>query len=78
MTYEQLLALHAVVTAGTFRAAADRMHKSQSAISHAIKKLEDEVDIVLLSREDYRPRLTSATNATTRQYSKIFECEAGS
>lgn len=73
MTYEQLLALHAVVTEGTFRAAADRLHKSQSAISHAIKKLEDEIDIVLLSREAYRPALTSAGEIFFRQATRVLQ-----
>ena len=42
MTYEQLIVLQAIVTEGTFRGAAERLNKSQSAISHMLKKLETE------------------------------------
>lgn len=65
MTYEQLIVLHAIVTEGTFRGAAERLHKSQSAISHMLKKLEAEIDMVLLSREAYRPKLTPAGESFT-------------
>lgn len=58
MNHEQLSALQAIVTRGTFRAAANYLNKSQSAVSHAVKKLEDEIGIELLSREAYRPKLT--------------------
>ncbi len=58
MTYEQLRVLHAVVTEGTFRAAAEKLYKSQPAISTMIKKLEEELGISLFSRESYRPELT--------------------
>ena len=58
ITYEQLVVLHAIVTEGTFRGAAERLNKSQSAISHMLKKLETQIDIILLSREEYRPTLT--------------------
>lgn len=60
MTYEQLRVLHAVVTEGTFRAAAEKLFKSQPAISTMIKNLEAELGIVLFSREGYRPVLTEA------------------
>lgn len=58
MTYEQLRVLHAVVTEGTFRAAAEKLYKSQPAISTMIKNLESELGITLFSRESYRPELT--------------------
>lgn len=60
MTYEQLRVLHAVVREGTFRGAAEKLFKSQPAVSNMIKKLEQELDIVLLSRDHYRPELTEA------------------
>ena len=59
MTYEQLRVLQAIVTAGTFRGAAEKLFKSQPAISNMIKKLEDECGIQLLSRDQYRPKLTA-------------------
>lgn len=72
MTYEQLIVLNAIVTEGTFRGAADRLHKSQSAISHMLKKLETEIDIVLLSREGYRPCLTDAGEVFYRHAMRVM------
>lgn len=72
MTYEQLLALNAVVSEGTFRGAALRLNKSQPAVSHMIKKLEDEISVTLLSREEYRPKLTVAGSAFYRQSLRVL------
>lgn len=73
MTYEQLLTLHAIVIEGTFRGAAERLNKSQSAVSHMLKKLENEVDILLLSREGYRPHLTVAGEVFYRQATRVIQ-----
>lgn len=58
MTLEQLRALQAVVRVGTFRGAAERIHKSQPAVSNLIKNLESELGFELFSRDSYRPELT--------------------
>ncbi len=73
MTYEQLIVLHTIVTEGTFRGAAGKLNKSQSAISHMLKKLETEIDIVLLSREEYRPTLTQAGEVFYRQATRVMQ-----
>ncbi|MBC7714444.1 MAG: LysR family transcriptional regulator [Rhizobacter sp.] len=59
MTLEQLLTIEAIVKEGSFKAAADALHKSQPSISMAIKKLEEEYQLNLFSRDEYRPSLTS-------------------
>lgn len=59
MTLEQLLTIDAIVKEGSFKAAADYLHKSQPSISMAIKKLEEEYQINLFSRDEYRPSLTA-------------------
>ena len=58
MTYEQLRVLQAIVTEGTFRGAAEKLFKSQPAISNMVKNLEGECGFLLLSRDQYRPKLT--------------------
>lgn len=58
MTLEQLKVLCAIVDHGGFRAAADALYRSQSAISIAIRKLEEELEIKLFLRDHYRPVLT--------------------
>lgn len=59
MTLEQLLTIEAIVVHGSFKAAADFLHKSQPSISMAIKKLEEEHQLILFSRDEYRPSLTN-------------------
>ena len=58
MTFEQLRVLQAIVTHGTFRAAAKALHKSQPALSAMIRNLEAECGFPIFSRETYRPELT--------------------
>lgn len=60
VTFEQLRVLRAIVQTGTFRAAAEQLHKSQPAVSATMGKLESTVGFSLLSREGYRPELTDA------------------
>ncbi|TDF37441.1 LysR family transcriptional regulator [Alteromonadaceae bacterium M269] len=72
MTYEQLVVLDAVVTQGGFRNAAEHLYKSQSAISIAIKKLEDESGIQLFNRDNYRPNLTQDGEVFYRQALKVL------
>jgi len=59
MTLEQLRALCAVVEHGGFHAASEALFRSQSAISIAIKNLEQELSLSLFDRSKYRPALTS-------------------
>ena len=59
MTLEQLKVLCAIVDRGGFRAAADTLYRSQSAISIAIRKLEEELGLKLFLRDQYRPVLTN-------------------
>tara|TARA_R110000850_G_scaffold96348_2_gene201514 strand:+ start:104 stop:982 length:879 start_codon:yes stop_codon:yes gene_type:complete len=68
-----LVVLHAIVTEGTFRGAAERLNKSQSAVSHMLKKLETGLDIILLSREEYRPTLTAAGEVFYRQATRVMQ-----
>jgi DNA-binding transcriptional LysR family regulator len=73
MTLEQLRALHAVITEGTFHGAARRLNKSQPALSHMIKKLEEMIGFKLLSREGYRPELTASGKVFYRKALRVLE-----
>ncbi len=59
VTLEQLRALCAVVEKGGFHAASVALFRSQSAVSIAIKNLEQELGLSLFDRKAYRPALTS-------------------
>ena len=72
MTLDQLVALDAIVASGTFRGAADRLNKAQSAVSHQIKKLEDELGFDLFSRDAYRPRLSPEGEVFYREATRVL------
>lgn len=59
INHEALEALVSIVNQGSFRAAAEDLHKAQSSISYAIKNLEQELDIEIFDRKSYRPKLTA-------------------
>lgn len=63
MTLDQLDVILAIVETGSFRAAAEKLNRSQPALSTAVKNLESEFDIRIFDRETYRPTLTPAGEA---------------
>lgn len=60
MLFRQMEYLQAVVESGSFYAAAEKCHVSQSAISQQIKKLEDALGVPLLKRHNRSFSLTPA------------------
>ncbi|WP_135506395.1 LysR family transcriptional regulator [Roseovarius aestuariivivens] len=77
MTLDQLVAFDAIVAFGTFRAAADRLNKAQSAVSHQISKLEYELGFELFSRDAYRPSLTPEGEIFFRETTRVLESVHG-
>ena len=73
MTLDQLVALDAIVATGTFRSAAERLNKAQSAVSHQIRKLEAELEFELFSRDAYRPILTPEGEIFFRETARVLE-----
>ena len=73
MTLDQLITLDAIVATGTFRGAGERLNKAQSAVSHQIKKLEDELRFDLFSRNEYRPTLTGEGEVFFREATRVLE-----
>lgn len=55
MTLEQLRTFRAVIEAGSFRAAATRLHRTQPAVTHQMKTLERELKHVLIERRTASP-----------------------
>ncbi|MCA1362453.1 LysR family transcriptional regulator [Bradyrhizobium sp. IC3069] len=58
LTLDQLRTFVTVAECGSFRAAAARLSRVQSAISHAIANLEAELGVALFDRTGHRPVLT--------------------
>lgn len=73
MTYEQLRAFAAVVESGSFRAAAEKLHKTQSTISSAIANLERQFSLQLLDRSNYRPTLTPEGKSFYQQAKRLLQ-----
>ncbi|WP_086479029.1 LysR family transcriptional regulator [Oceanospirillum sanctuarii] len=73
MTYEQLKAFAAVVESGSFRAAAEQLHKTQSTISAAIANLESQFSLQLLDRSSYRPTLTPEGKSFYQQAKRLLQ-----
>ncbi|MFI5296836.1 MAG: LysR family transcriptional regulator [Polyangiales bacterium] len=60
ITFDGIEALDAIDRTGSFAAAAKALHKAQSAVSYAIKQLEESLDVELFDRGGHRAVLTPA------------------
>lgn len=63
VTLDQLRMLVAIDDTGSFTAAARQVQRAQSAVSHAIRTLEADLDVVLFDRSTRKPRRTQAGDA---------------
>ncbi len=68
----QLRAFHALGLTGTFTGAARRLHLTQSAISHAIAKLEVSAGVELVDRRGRDLRLTEEGARLLRACEQVF------
>ena len=60
LTLHQLRCFDAVVTEGSFQAAADKLFRSQPTVFAAVKSLETQLGLSLLDRSGYRVSVTEA------------------
>ena len=63
LTLDQLRVFVAVAETGSFRAAARRIRRVQSAVSHAIATLEAQLGVALFDRSGQRPAMTPEGHA---------------
>lgn len=70
---EEIDALIAIVESGSFKAAAAKLHKSQSSISYAIKNLEQKISLSLFDRQGHSPSLTDAGRVVYNKALAIFK-----
>jgi DNA-binding transcriptional LysR family regulator len=75
-TLHELQCFHAVVDAGGFQAAAERLHRSHPSVFAAVAKLERQLGLPLLDRSGYRVGLTEAGRAFHRK-ARVLLHEAG-
>lgn len=72
MTFDQVLVFHKIIQTGSFKSAAAELHRTQPAISLAIKKLEEEMEVDLFDRSGYRPMLTEHGKAFYERSFKVL------
>lgn len=70
-TLHQLSCFDAVVTEGSFQAAADKLRRSQPSVSASVRNLEKQLRIELLDRSGYRVTLTEA-GRSFHQRARVF------
>ncbi len=73
VTLEQWRVFHAVIAYGGFAQAAEELNKSQSSISYAIAKIQDQLGVDLLSIKGRKAELTSAGEVLLRRSRLILE-----
>ncbi|HSD95977.1 MAG TPA: LysR family transcriptional regulator [Sulfuricaulis sp.] len=60
LTLEALTVLDAIDRKGSFAAAAEELHRVPSAMTYAVHKLEEDLDVLLFDRSGHRAQLTEA------------------
>jgi DNA-binding transcriptional LysR family regulator len=73
MTLEQLKVLVKIAETGSLLAAAAALHRSQPTVTVAVRKLEEELRVPLLDREQYRATLTAEGRLLCQQAQLILK-----
>ena len=73
MTLDQLRMLVSIADTGSVLAAAEALHRTQPTLSVAIRKLEEELGLSLLARDQYRARLTPAGEQICQQARRVLQ-----
>jgi DNA-binding transcriptional LysR family regulator len=76
ISLEHWRTLQAVVDAGGYAQAAAALHKSQSAVTYAVQKIEQQLNLKLFEIEGRKARLTSSGQVLYRRARALLE-EAG-
>ena len=77
LTLDQFLVFMTVVEEGSFSGAGRKLGRAQSAITYAIKCLEQQTGADLFDRSTYRPTLTSAGRVLLPRVQRVLESVAG-
>ena len=75
-TIHQLLCFDAVVSEGSFQAAAAKLHRTHPTVFAAVKNLEAQLGLTLLDRGGYRVALTDA-GRSFHERTRVFLRELG-
>lgn len=72
MTLDQIRTLCCLVECGSLKKAAESLHKTQPALSMALKKLEKEYGFEIFNRDNYRLSLTEAGKPFYRKAQELL------
>jgi len=75
VTLHQLQCFEAIVSEGSFQAAAEKLSRAQPSVSSSVKNLENQLQLTLLDRSGYRVTLTEA-GRSFYQRTRLFLQEA--
>ena len=67
LTLDALLVLDAIDRKGSFAAAAEALYRVPSAVTYAVQKLEEDLDVQLFDRSGHRAQLTEAGRELLRE-----------
>ncbi len=73
ITLEQWRAFVAVVDAGGYAHAAQAIHKTQSSVSYAVQKIEQQLEVPLFEKQGRRAVLTAAGELLYRRAATLLE-----
>lgn len=76
LTFDALTVLDAIDRQGSFAAAAEELHRVPSAITYAVQKLEEELDVLLFDRRGHRAQLTPAGRELLNEGRRLLEAAA--
>ncbi|MET3130757.1 DNA-binding transcriptional LysR family regulator [Oxalobacteraceae bacterium GrIS 1.11] len=77
ISIQELLYFDAVVSSGSFQAAADKLHRTHPSVYTAVKNLEQRLGLVLLDRSGYRVALTDVGRSFHEKAGKVLDEVAG-
>jgi len=73
LTLDQLRVLDAIVRAGTFTAAARELHRATSALSYAVKNLEEALGVMVFDRSAHSATLTAEGQLVLEEARAVLE-----
>lgn len=73
VTLDQWRALQAVVDCGGYAQAAERLHRSQSSVSHAVARMQEQLGVRLLRVEGRKAQLTEIGRLLLQQARQLLD-----
>lgn len=73
INHQDLILIEMIAQTGSFAGAADALNRTRSAITQAIKKLEDQVGFDIFDRTTYRPTFTEQGADLLKRASPVLE-----